>query len=60
MERKSYADAVKGFSWEDGSPGEPVIKNAFSFPYHSVNTKPEVEKEKKSTKKIKIPKSGKR
>lgn len=59
MERKSYADAVKGFSWEDGSPGEPVI-NAFSFPYHSINTKPEAVKEKKRTKKIKTPKSVKR
>ena len=38
MEKKSFADAVRGYScsWEEGSPGEPVINRNFSFKYHSI------------------------
>lgn len=64
MEKKSFADAVRGYScsWEEGSPGEPVINRNFSFKYHSItgtNAKLEVATEKRSPVK-KSHKSGKR
>lgn len=66
MEKRSYAEVVKGCNWEDeknynlkdedvcdwgdGYPGEPMINNKYGFKYHSISTLPKEEKKRSPAK----------